>query len=96
MKWFTKWFQKRHDVEANCKSAGVATLSRNTVMHSDYDDEHVVNLRIYAANGGVIVETSKYDKNRDRHRTKIYVVADGADTDLGNELSKIVTMESLR
>lgn len=103
MKWFKKWFQNKC-IEAwenrdrpECVSAeSPKSRLSNCGIYTDYDDEHYINLRVYAANGGVIVESSKYDKTRDRNRTKIYVFADSEGTDLGSELSKIVTMESLR
>ncbi len=51
-------------------------------------------LNVYSAAGGTIVETTKYDRQRDDHRHSLHVVTD--DKDLGEELSKIITMESLR
>ena len=51
-------------------------------------------LNVYSASGGTIVETTKYDRKNDDHRHSLHVVTD--DKDLGEELSKIITMESLR
>jgi hypothetical protein len=51
-------------------------------------------LNVYSAGGGTIIETTKYDRQKDDHRHSLYVVTD--DKDLGEELSKIITMESLR
>ena len=51
-------------------------------------------LNVYSASGGTIVETTKYDRQRDEHRHNLHVVTD--DKDLGEELAKIITMESLR
>lgn len=51
-------------------------------------------LNVYGASGGTIVETTKYDRKHDEHRHGLHVVTD--DKDLGAELSKIITMESLR
>ena len=51
-------------------------------------------LNVYTASGGTIVETTKYDRQKDDHRHSLHVVTD--DKDLGEELSKIITMESLR
>ena len=51
-------------------------------------------LNVYSASGGTIVETTKYDRQKDDHRHSLHVVTD--DKDLGDELSKIITMESLR
>lgn len=51
-------------------------------------------LHVYNASGGTIVETTKYDHKNDENRHSLYVVTD--DKDLGEELAKIITMESLR
>jgi len=51
-------------------------------------------LNIYNAGGGTIIETTKYDRQKDDHRHSLHVITD--DKDLGEELAKIITMESLR
>lgn len=57
-------------------------------------DSFGLNLRIYKAQGGTIIESNKYDKLKDRHHNSLYVITD--DQDLGEEINKIITMESLR
>ena len=57
-------------------------------------DSFGINLRIYKAQGGTIIESNKYDKLKDRHNNSLYVITD--DKDLGEEINKIITMESLR
>jgi hypothetical protein len=52
------------------------------------------NLRVYKASGGTVIETSIYDRHKDRHHNGLYVITD--DKDLGQELNKIITMENLR
>ena len=81
---------------------------RNWLMN-DEEDNYQVNsidedgadlnsqsfrLNVYNASGGTIVETTKYDRNSNENRHSLYVVT--ADKDLGEELSKIITMEQLR
>ena len=51
-------------------------------------------LNVYSAGGGTIIETTKYDHQKDDHRHSLHIVTD--DKDLGEELAKIITMESLR
>ena len=51
-------------------------------------------LHVYNASGGTIVETTKYDRKNDENRHSLHVVTD--DKELGEELAKIITMESLR
>ena len=51
-------------------------------------------LKVYSASGGTIIETTKYDRQKDEHKHSLHVVTD--DKELGEELAKIITMESLR
>ena len=51
-------------------------------------------LNIYGASGGTIVETTKYDRKSDENRHSLHVITE--DKDLGDELSKIITMEQMR
>ena len=51
-------------------------------------------LNVYSDSGGTIIETTKYDRQKDDHRHSLHVVTD--DKELGEELAKIITMESLR
>jgi hypothetical protein len=53
-----------------------------------------LRFNIFRANGGTVVQTYVYDRQRDRSNTQLHIV--GHDQDLGECLSKIVTMESLR
>ena len=53
-----------------------------------------LRLSIYRANGGIIVETRVYDRQKDRSQNQLHIV--GHDEDLGRSLAKIITMESLR
>ena len=53
-----------------------------------------MRLSIYRANGGTIVETRVYDRQKDRSQNQLHIV--GHDQDLGHSIAKIITMESLR
>jgi len=57
-------------------------------------DSYGFNLKVYKASGGTVIETSAYDRQKDRHHTGLYVITD--DKDLGTEISKIITMENLK
>ena len=84
---------------------------RNWLMNDDSDTDYSGNLisvdsegpniqsqgfrlNVYSASGGTIIETTKYDRQKDDHRHSLHVVTD--DKELGEELAKIITMESLR
>ena len=81
---------------------------RQWLMNDDHPDEcyavedengpdlnsQSFRLSVYGASGGTIIETTKYDRKSDENRHSLYVVTE--DKDLGEELSKIITMEQLR
>ena len=52
-----------------------------------------LRLSIYSASGGTVVETRTYDRQKDRSQNQLYVIND--DEDLGDQLSKIITITSL-
>jgi hypothetical protein len=53
-----------------------------------------MRFNLYKASGGYVIETRHYDERNDRNINKMYVINE--DKDLGAELGKIITMESLR
>ena len=64
-------------------------------------DGHHVNLnqsplvfRLYPATGGHIVEYSFYDERKDQNTQALHLIP--SDADLGDALSKIMTLEALR
>jgi hypothetical protein len=76
-----------------------ADYSENMVISSrDSDGPNIQSqgfrLNVYSASGGTIIETTKYDRQKDDHRHSLHVVTD--DKELGDEIAKIITMESLR
>lgn len=49
---------------------------------------------VYKASGGFVIETRTYDRRKDENVSKMYVITESQD--LGQELGKIITMETLR
>jgi hypothetical protein len=56
--------------------------------------ERAIQFTIYNANGGRVVETRRYDRQKDRNHTGLYVIT--SEKDFGHEIDKIITMEALR
>jgi len=108
MKWFDSWIQRCYNrarsrdedqhilVSDSPKRSrngktGVAPIRR---VEHNYDDRSVITFKVFGANGGMIVETNRYDDKRDTETIGRYVISDEAD--LVESLGKIVTMEYLR
>lgn len=101
MNWFKKiivrWVRedwdkvREEDIYVNRPriSKGTTAISRDHTI-----DNHGFNFKVHKATGGTIVELNKYDSVNDRHKNAIYVIMD--DKELGEELSKIITVEGLR
>ena len=58
------------------------------------DSDRGINFKVYKASGGTIIETSFYDRVKDRHQNSLHVITD--DQDIGKEIGKIITMETLK
>lgn len=58
------------------------------------DNNRGINFKVFKAAGGTIIETSFYDHQKDRHHSSLHVITD--DKDIGKELGKIITMETLK
>jgi hypothetical protein len=76
------------NIQQSITSNRIASIERQSL------DSQPMHLKIYRANGGTIVETSTYDRQKDRHGNQLHIISH--DTDLGEGLSKIITMETLR
>jgi hypothetical protein len=92
------WLKKRLRVWAFSQDENEKKTSRGLVVSQDISGDSLssdpLRLSIYRANGGIVVETRTYDRQKDRNQTQLHIV--GHDEDLGRSLSKIITMESLR
>lgn len=67
------------------------TIGPNT---RQLDSDKGIRFQIYKASGGFVVETSMYDRQRDRHHQSLHIITD--DQDLGSAIGKIITMETLK
>jgi hypothetical protein len=53
-----------------------------------------MNIRLFNATGGIIVEFRRYDRLKDRSENKMYVIP--AEQNFSEQFAKIVNMEMLR
>ncbi len=59
----------------------------------NHDDHRGMNFTVFSASGGKVIQISTYNSSTDTHKSKLYIVTDKED--LGEELSQIITRESL-
>lgn len=57
-------------------------------------ESEFMRIDVYRGTGGIAVETQVYNKKKDVNYIGFYIVPD--DKNLGNELSKIITVESIK
>jgi hypothetical protein len=70
------------------------TLADRAIRCSDEPDSECIRFKVFRANGGVVVQTDTYDRRSDRLQNTLHVIVEGQD--LGQELGKIITYESLK
>ena len=110
MKWLDSWIQRCYnraserdqaepimldDRPKRGRGRGLSSVAvSNRRVEHNFDDRSVITFKVFGANGGMIVETNRYDEKRDTEAIGRYVISD--DADLVESLGKIVSMEYLR
>ena len=81
-------------MESNIKMATSGSIGIGVGRGPTLDSDKGIRFQVYKASGGMVVETSMYDRHKDRNYSGLYIITD--DKDLGAELAKIITMETLK
>jgi hypothetical protein len=68
---------------------GRALISRGSQL-----DNRGMNFTIHMANGGYVLEYSSYNDKTDRHDNTLHII--NSDTDLGQGIAHVITLEMLR
>lgn len=97
MNFINRWFRKKVSqalIENDrCESKPVSDYS--PLQPNNYiETEKSIRFSVSKANGGMVIETAFYDRIKDRSNRGLYIVTN--DKDLGEEISKIITMETLK
>lgn len=90
-RWFRNWLNDDQDQKFNLAVEG---KHPQIVENSEVDAEKFLDFRLLFAQGGRVIQTRRYDRNKDRSHVSLYIVTD--DQNLGQEIENIITMESLR
>ena len=60
----------------------------------DEPDADCIRFKVFKASGGTVVQTDVYDRKADRQYNNLHVIVEGQD--IGAEIGKIITYESLK
>lgn len=69
-------------------------IGQDISVSEDRFNSDGMRLQVYKGSGGFVVEVRGYDRKRDESMNSMYIITD--EKDLGEELGKIITMESMR
>ena len=69
-------------------------IGQDISVSEDRFNSDGMRLQVYKGSGGFVVEVRGYDRKRDENRNSMYIITD--EKDLGQELGKIITMESMK
>lgn len=99
-RWIAKlaeeaWNQKREE-EVYTKGNLVSSTRglRIDANQSIDQPERAIQFTVYNASGGRVIETRRYDRQKDRNNNGLYIITN--DMDFGREIDKIITMEHLK
>jgi hypothetical protein len=74
---------------------GIVSLDDYAVIRAnDEPDTECIRFKVFKASGGTVIQTDTYDRRNDRLQNTLHVIVEGQD--LGTELGKIITYESLK
>jgi hypothetical protein len=89
------WINTAQDIEMNYVSQKMASTNSIGIGRGpSLDSDKGIRFQVYKASGGMVVETSTYDRHKDRHYSGLHIITD--DKDIGQEIGKIITIESLK
>jgi hypothetical protein len=81
--------QDKELVESTTHRGARALISRGSQL-----DSRGMNFTIHMANGGYVLEYSSYNEKTDRHDNTLHII--NSDTDLGQGIAHVITLEMLR
>ena len=81
--------QDSNEVVETKTHRGRALISRGSQL-----DNRGMNFTIHMANGGYVLEYSTYTEKTDRHDNALHII--NSDTDLGQGIAHVITLEMLR
>lgn len=93
-RWVINWVREDWEKESELKSSLRGSQANLISTDNSINSDQAIRFNVYHANGGRVVEVSKYDSLKDRSKRGLYVITN--DQDFGREIDKIITMEALK
>lgn len=90
MKWFKRKIRRWIEEDS---TIGVYPTSVKSI-DTDIDSCDGYTLKVYPARGGRVIQYYKYDRQKDRANTSLYVISDAED--LGDAVKNIVVEQALQ
>ena len=84
------WNKVRSDNDALPSSKSINTITSGRRL----DQSNGMNFTIHSANGGYVMEYSKYDPRTDERNSALHIIT--SEQDLGQGIAHIITLEMLR
>jgi hypothetical protein len=82
------WLSEEDELTLNvCEPRGLGGID-------SLDCDRGIRFTAYKAAGGMVVETNFYDRIKDRNFRSLHIITD--EQDLGKEIGRIITMETLK
>jgi hypothetical protein len=95
MNWFFTWLRRRIQQTELLVEVPYANQTKSSLVAGrSIESVSSINFTINKANGGYVVSYNVYDRKTDRHDQRLHIITE--DKDLGEELGKIISFESLR
>lgn len=99
--FFTRWMLKslknavaEEQKEKEAMNQIKVPRGLQSIHSASIDSDKGIRFQVYKAQGGFVVETSSYDRTRDRHFNSLHIIND--DEKFGDKIEKIITMEALK
>ena len=93
--WFTRWFDRKCRESWERAREGEISPTISIDSHRSHRlDSNGLNLSIYGADGGTVLEFRHYDIKTDRHNNSLHVI--GQNENFEERVAQAITMEMLR
>ena len=87
--WLRDWLNDSGEVDDE-----IYEVSLGQTAGVSFHNDRGIQFKVFKAAGGTIIETSFYDRQKDREINSLHVIIDGED--IGKALGKIITIETLK